>query len=107
MSLYDNDDNVGRVSFPNFDGGQVALLLAETILHLLVEKNLLKTEDAVSALQTTADVRLTMAERDEEPSDATRAAIDALFQMMESFAVDLDPEARSRVRTRWETGRDL
>lgn len=102
MSLYDNDDSGARGAASDMARGHVALILAETILHTLVEKNLISTEDAVSALQTSAEVKLAVDSANAVSAEHTRVAIDALFQMMDSFAVDLDAEARTKTRSVWE-----
>lgn len=98
MSLFDNDDEAARPTDPAFAQGHVALILAESILHVLVERKVLTVEDAVSALQTTAEVKLAMAAGSGESSAQLQSAIEGLFRAMESFATDLGPMAQRKAK---------
>lgn len=81
-----------------------ALILAESILHTLIEKNLIESVDAIAAVQTTIEVTLASASSGEDPPERTGDAINALFKIIDSLAVDLGPKRRSRAQTDWERG---
>lgn len=102
MSLYDNDDDATRPTDPTITQGNVAHILVESILHVLVERKVLTVEDAVSALQTAAEVKLAMAAESGEPREQLQKDVDSLFRIMDSFASDLDPMAQRKARADWD-----
>lgn len=69
--------------------GQAALLLAESILHTLVEKSVLTTADAVTVLHTAAEVKAVVATEAGEPRERMEASLDLLYRISDSFATDL------------------
>lgn len=69
--------------------GQAALLFAESILHMLVERSILSVEDAVSVVQTATEVKLALATEAGESKERMQASLDLLFRISDSFATDL------------------
>ena len=69
--------------------GQAALLLAESILHMLVEQSVLSVADAVTVVQTAAEVKAEVAMHAGESQERMQASLDLLFRISDSFAVDL------------------
>ncbi len=65
--------------------GQAALLLAESILHALVETNTLSRADALSVIATTCDVKLEVAERAGESKRRMVESLELLLLMSASF----------------------
>lgn len=68
--------------------GQAALLLAESILHALVESRTLSLADALSVIQTTCEVKIEVAEREGESSRRMHESLGLLLTMSKSFASD-------------------
>ena len=101
MTLHDNEDDA-RPDVHAFAQGHVALLLTESILNVLVERSMLTAEDACSAIQTAAEVKMNLAADLGEPNERTQAAIDALFRMMDSIASTIEPSARDYAKEEWE-----
>lgn len=103
MSLSDNDDDEDAPTAGlSIAEGQIPLILAESVLHLLVERKVLTVEDAIAAVRTAAEVRLEMgAERGESPERA-REALDSLIRILSSFACDLDPVAQRQAKADWD-----
>ena len=56
------DENTAAGPEPDAHG-QAALLLAESILHALVETNTLSADQALSVIDTTCEVKVEVAER--------------------------------------------
>lgn len=79
----DNDDFGGR-SEPDAHG-QAALLLAESILHSLVETNTLSLATALSVIKTTCEVKVEVAERAGESDRRMKQSLKLLHDMSESF----------------------
>jgi len=69
--------------------GQAALLLAESILHALVESKTLSLEAALSVIQTTCEVKVEVAEREGESSERMHESLGLLLAMSNSFAADI------------------
>ena len=69
--------------------GQAALLLSESLLHTLVERSILSVADAVSVVQTAAEVKLVLATEAGESEERMQASLDLLFRISDSFATDL------------------
>ena len=68
--------------------GQAALLLAESILHALVETNTISLEGALSVIETTCDVKTELAERTGESERRMNQSLGLLRKMSKSFAAD-------------------
>jgi hypothetical protein len=66
--------------------GQAALLLAESILHALVETKTLSVAGALSVIQTTCDVKIEVAELAGESSKRMNESLKLLQSMSDSFA---------------------
>lgn len=69
--------------------GQAALLLAESLLHMLIERSVLSVVDAVAVLQTAADVKLEVATEAGESQERMKASLELLFRITDSLAIDL------------------
>jgi hypothetical protein len=68
--------------------GQAALLLAESILHALVETKTLSLAEALSVIETTCEVKVEVAEREGESSRRMHESLGLLIAMSQSFAAD-------------------
>jgi hypothetical protein len=68
--------------------GQAALLLAESILHALVETGALSLAEALSVIETTCEVKVEVAEREGESSRRMHESLSLLLAMSNSFAAD-------------------
>lgn len=68
--------------------GQAALLLAESILHALVESKALTLEAALSVIETTCEVKVEVAEQAGESKGRMEASLALLQAISASFAVD-------------------
>lgn len=69
--------------------GQAALLLAESLLHMLIERSVLSVVDAVAVLQTAAEVKFEVATESGESQERMQASLDLLFRISDSLAIDL------------------
>lgn len=65
--------------------GQAALLLAESILHALVETNTLSRADAISVIETTCEVKIEKAERAGESNRRMTESLNLLRDILKSF----------------------
>lgn len=65
--------------------GQAALLLAESILHALVETNTLSHADAISVIETTCEVKIEVAERAGESNRRMTESLNLLRDILKSF----------------------
>lgn len=98
MSLHKNpSDAVPPMGEPDAHG-QAALLFAESILHILVERSVLTVEDAVAAVQTATEVKLALATEAGESRERMQASLDLLFRIGDSFAYDLPRGRDTRPR---------
>lgn len=70
--------------------GQAALLLAESILHALVESKVLTTAGALSVIQTTCEVKIEVAEATGESQGRMKQSLALLQTISASFAVDAE-----------------
>lgn len=70
--------------------GQAALLLAESILHALVETKTLTVEGALSVIQTTCEVKIEVAEQSGESKGRMQQSLALLQAIAASFAVDAE-----------------
>ena len=88
MTLHEDTSGAVPASEPDAHG-QAALLFAESMLHMLVERSLLSVEDAVAVVQTAAEVKLALATEAGESRARMQASLDLLFRISDSFATDL------------------
>jgi hypothetical protein len=65
--------------------GRVALMLCETMLHVLVEEGVITKGKALEAINTVAELTREMA--DGNPTSAPRIAADLVRSIAESFAL--------------------
>ncbi len=70
--------------------GQAALLLAESILHALVETQTLTVEAALSIIETTCEVKVEVAEQAGESRGRMQESLALLQAIATSFAVDAE-----------------
>lgn len=68
--------------------GQAALLLAESILHALVETQTLTLDTALSAIQTTCEVKREVAAQTGESHGRMQESLALLEAISASFAAD-------------------
>lgn len=68
--------------------GQAALLLAESILHALVETNILTVEGALSVIETTCEVKVEVAEEAGESAGRMQESLQLLRAISQSFGSD-------------------
>ncbi|MCZ8370503.1 MAG: hypothetical protein O9293_11155 [Porphyrobacter sp.] len=85
--IYDDEDTADR-SEPDAHG-QAALLLAESILHVLVETQTLSLDEAISVIETTCAVKIEVAERAGESSKRMNESLYLLRRISNSFKSDL------------------
>lgn len=78
--------------------GQAALLLAESILHALVETKTLTIEAALSIIQTTCEVKVEVAEQAGESNGRMQESLVLLRAIAASFAVDAEFREQSPLR---------
>lgn len=70
--------------------GQAALLLAESILHALVETGSLSVKDALSVIETTCDVKVEVAQEAGESRGRMDESLALLQAISATFAVDAE-----------------
>jgi len=68
--------------------GQAALLLAESILHALVDTKTLSNDDALGIIQTSCEVKAEVAELAGESNGRMRESLNLLRAIFASFATD-------------------
>ncbi len=78
--------------------GQAALILAESTLHMLVERGVLSVSDAVAVVQTAAEVKVAVASLAGESDGRMQASLDLLLRISDSFATDLPPDGPRKMR---------
>lgn len=69
--------------------GQAALLLAESILHALVEGNTLTTGEAVAVIRTASEVKVEVALAAGESQGRMIESLNLLSAMSKSFETDI------------------
>ena len=74
--------------------GQAALLLAESILHALVEGKILSTPEAVEVLKTAAEVKVEIATAEGESNKRMNESLELLERMRASFQAN-EPDGRN------------
>lgn len=72
--------------------GQAALLLTESLLHMLVERNVLTNTEAVEVVQTSAEVKVEVATAAGESSKRMHESLTLLNKMQSSFESDQPEE---------------
>lgn len=77
--------------------GQAALLLAESTLHTLVERDVLTVAEAVAVVETAADVKVEVAEAAGESKARMHASLELLDRISNSFAADRGGNGDSEV----------
>lgn len=80
----------GDVSAPSGPDphGQAALLLVESLLHTLVENDVLTAADALGAVMTAAEVKKDFAEAIGESRARLQASLELLARIRTSIALD-------------------
>jgi hypothetical protein len=68
--------------------GQAALLLAESILHALVEASALSGEQALSVISTACDVKVEVATLAGESHARMQQSLDLLARIAKTFKID-------------------
>ena len=68
--------------------GQAALLLAESILHAMVEANILSLDAALGVIETTCEVKIDVAEETGESNKRMQESLALLRAISASFKVD-------------------
>ena len=71
--------------------GQAALLLAESTLHMLVERGLLTNADAITAVRVATDVKEEIVELANESPRASEASLRLLARITGSFETSSNP----------------
>lgn len=71
--------------------GQAALLLVESLIHVMTERSILSVADAVEVVETAADVQYEIADVADGAGSAMRRAAALLMAMADSFRQDLEP----------------
>jgi hypothetical protein len=89
MSLDDLASGDGQHAREPDAHGQAALLIAESILHMLVERSILSVEDAVGALQTAIEVNADIAIDGDGSGQRAEASLELMFRILDSLAADL------------------
>lgn len=95
MTLHEDSSGVQRPVDEPDAHGQAALLLAESLLHMLVERSVISIVDAVEVLQTAAEVKLEVATAAGESQQRMQASLELLFRISDSLAIDL-PKGSTR-----------
>lgn len=84
-----NAPYAAAVPLPEPDAhGQAALLLAESILHALVEARTLSLDEALSVIATTCEVKVEVAELAGESSRRMNQSLELLRAISASFSAD-------------------
>lgn len=76
-------------SDPSIDG-RAALLLAEGLLHVLVERSVITVADAMSAVQTAIEVTTIPDVIGGEAKARASASLEPLFRILDSLGTDAD-----------------
>ena len=70
--------------------GQAALILAETILHALVETKAMTTQQALDVVRSAEEIKTEVAERDGESDVRMRESLELLKRIGISIETDAD-----------------
>ena len=68
--------------------GQAALILVESVLHVLVEASALSLDQALGAVSTACVVKREFAEQAGEPASCMQQSLDLLNDIAASLAID-------------------
>lgn len=68
--------------------GQAAILLAESILHALVERAILSNAEAIDIVRTAAEVKQEVATAAHESDGRMKQSLQLLHRIADSFAAD-------------------
>ena len=89
MATNDNNNQVTTATSVEPDAhGQAALLLAESILHVLVETKALTLSQAIAVVEVAAEVKVQVAEEAGESSKRMEQSLTLLSAIGRSFKVD-------------------
>lgn len=90
MTSKDNSDTANSPARPGEPDahGQAALLLAESTLHMLLDKKLLTPSDAILAVRTAAAIKVEVAANAHESDTRMRQSLVLLQRIARSFEVD-------------------
>lgn len=80
----------GQAIFPTDPHGFVALMLCESVIHVLVERGVIQKTMAMEAIQTVVEVMREMA--DANPGVSSAAAADLISKIANSFALKTDEQ---------------
>lgn len=68
--------------------GQAALLLTESLIHMMVEKSVITNGEAIEVIQTAAEVKIEVATAEGESKKRMKESLFLLSAMQVSFAAD-------------------
>lgn len=89
--------NGAPIPFPRLEPdaqGQAALLLTESLIHTLVDKRVLTAADAVSTVESAAEVKVEVADEAGESKGRMRESLAFLSRMAGSFGADAGSRER-------------
>jgi len=81
----------GKVPDPD-PHGQAALLLVESLLHGLIERSVIRTQDAIEIVAIAAEVKVEVARSSIESSQVAERSLHLLNAIAESLGHDLPPD---------------
>lgn len=92
MTLKDDGGTANSSAHPEEPDahGQAALLLAESTLHMLLDKKLLTQSDAILVVQTAAAIKVEFAVNAHESDTRMRQSLALLQTIAQSFEVDVN-----------------
>lgn len=93
----DNDGRGPDKRAPAQTAGSVSYLLFDSLVHHLIEKGVLTKNDALSVVQTAAQVVQSRMQEDEGTSSRTIAALDILQRTYSSFEALQDRSGASQM----------
>jgi hypothetical protein len=76
--------------------GQAALLLVESLLHGLIARSLIRTEDAVEIVEIAAEVKVEIGLTESEPQEVAAASLRLLAAISTSLASDLPTDPATK-----------
>ena len=71
--------------------GQAALLLTESLIHMLIERSVLTTGDAIEVVRIAAEVKLEVATAAGESNRRMQESLTLLGKIQSSFEADQPP----------------
>lgn len=75
--------------------GQAAMLLVESLIHGLIEKQLLSVSEAVEIVDVAVEVSIERGDEIGEPPETLRASIKLLQDISASLRFDIDAQAKA------------